>query len=123
MKERIGGDFTLDDAAAVCLYTFDFGDDGYEMNPYNLLNRVLRAEKNVTKEIVKVRDCCILVMAIMSVGCKDPAPNLTAQKAPLSSSGDVVIEEYILWASSGHTVCVQWLRWHRPLPWPLLSSP
>ena len=32
-------DFTLDDAAAVCLYTFDFGGDRYDMNPYNLLNR------------------------------------------------------------------------------------
>ena len=28
MGERIAGDFTLDDAAAVCLYTFDFGITG-----------------------------------------------------------------------------------------------
>ena len=90
MRERIAGDFTLDDAAAVCLYTFDFGDDRYEMSPYDLLNRALRAEKNVVKEIVKVRDVLYLVMAITSggKGCKDPAPNLTAQKAPSLSSGD-----------------------------------
>ena len=35
MKRFIGKRFILDDAAAVCLYTFDFGDDKYEMSPYN----------------------------------------------------------------------------------------
>ena len=35
------------------------------MNPYNLLNRALRAEKNVVKEIVKVRDVLYLVMAAL----------------------------------------------------------
>ena len=65
MGERIAGDFTLDDAAAVCLYTLDFGDYRYEMSPYNLLNRELRAEKNVVKEIVKVRDVLYLVMTAL----------------------------------------------------------
>ena len=64
MRERIAGDFTLDDAA-VCLYTFDFRDYRYEMSPYNLLNRALRGEKNVTKEIVKVRDVLYLVMTAL----------------------------------------------------------
>ena len=52
------------------------------MNTYDLLNRALRAEKNVVKEIMKARDVLFLVMAITSGGYKDPAPNLTAQKAP-----------------------------------------
>ena len=64
MRERIAGDFTLDDAA-VCLYTFDFRDYRYEMSPYNLLNRALHAEKNVVKEIVKVRDVLYLVMTAL----------------------------------------------------------
>ena len=83
MRGFIGKRFTLEDAAAVCLYTFDFGNDRYEMSPYDLLNRARRAEKNVVKENVKVWDVLFLVMAITSGGCKDPAPNLTAQKAPL----------------------------------------
>ena len=65
MRGRIAGDFTLDDAAAVCLYTFDFGDYRYEMNPYDLLNRALRAEKNMVKEIVKMRDVLYLVMTAL----------------------------------------------------------
>ena len=35
------------------------------MSPYTLLNRALRAEKNVTEEIVKVRDVLYLVMAAL----------------------------------------------------------
>ena len=37
----------------------------YEMNPYDLLNRALRAEKNVVKDIVKVRDVMYLVMTAL----------------------------------------------------------
>ena len=48
MKEHIAGDYTL-----------DFGDGRYEMNLYDLLNRALRAEKKVVKDIVKVRDCAV----------------------------------------------------------------
>ena len=59
----IAGDFTLDDDAAVCLYTFDFGDDRYDINPYRLLNRALRADKHKIEEIVKVRDVLCLIMA------------------------------------------------------------
>ena len=83
MGKCIAGDFTLDDAAAVCLYTFDFGDDRHEMNPYGLLNRALRAEKNMVKEIVKVRDVLFLVTAITSEGMdgRTQLHNLTTQKA------------------------------------------
>ena len=65
MGERIAGDFTLEDAAAVCLYTLELDKNKYEMNPYNLLNRALRAEKNMVKEIVKVRDVLYLVMTAL----------------------------------------------------------
>ena len=65
MRERIAGDFTLDDAAAVCLYTLELDKEKYEMSPYDLLNRALRAEKNVVEEIVKVRDVLYLVMTAL----------------------------------------------------------
>ena len=51
MRGRIAGDFTLNDAAAVCLYTLELDKKKYEMSPYNLLNRALRAEKNVVKRL------------------------------------------------------------------------
>ena len=35
------------------------------MSPYDLLNRALRAEKNVVKEIVEVRDVLYLVMTAL----------------------------------------------------------
>ena len=39
MKRFIGKRFTLDDAAAVCLYTLELDKKKYEMSPYDLLNR------------------------------------------------------------------------------------
>ena len=65
MRGRTAGDFTLDDAAAVCLYTLEVHKNKYEMNPYVLLNRALRAEKNVVKEIVKALDVLFLVMTAL----------------------------------------------------------
>ena len=65
MRGCISGDFTLDDAAAVCLYTLELDKKKYEMSPYDLLNRALRTEKNVVKEIVKVRDVLYLVMTAL----------------------------------------------------------
>ena len=65
MRGRIGKRFTLDDAAAVCLYTLELDKKKYEMSLYDLLNRALRAEKNVVNEIVKVRDVLNLVMAAL----------------------------------------------------------
>ena len=61
------------------------------MSPYNLLNRALRAEKNVVKEIVKVRDVLYLVMAITSGGwMQGPSSQFNPQKASSLSSGEVV---------------------------------
>ena len=64
-KGYVAGHFTLEDAAAVSLYTFDFGGDRYEMNPYRMLNKALRAEENITEEIVKVRDVLYLIMSAL----------------------------------------------------------
>ena len=35
MRVRVAGDFTLDDAAAVCLYTLELDKEKYEMSPYD----------------------------------------------------------------------------------------
>ena len=92
MRGRIAGDFTHDDAAAVCLYTLELDKKKYEMSPYDLLNRALRAEKNVVKEIVEVRDVLFLVMVITR-GVQGPSSLLTTQKAPSLSSGEMVVAE------------------------------
>ena len=62
-KGLITDEFSAEDAAAVTLYTFDFGkEEMYDMNPYRLLNKALNTKrmKEKTEEIVKVRMCCTL---------------------------------------------------------------
>ena len=60
---KLFGNFTIEDAATVSMYTFDFGGDRYEMNPYWLLNNALRTDKNKVQEIVRVRDIVYLVVS------------------------------------------------------------
>ena len=67
-KGLVTEEFNVEDAAAVALYTFDFGKDGmYEMNPYRLLNKALSTKKKEekAKQLVKVRDVLYLVMCAL----------------------------------------------------------
>lgn len=52
--------FNRVDAMAVAMYTFDFGNANYDLNPYRLLNAAL-ASQNV-EEVKKVRDLLYVVM-------------------------------------------------------------
>lgn len=58
-------EFSVEDAAAVCLYTYDFGGDKNEMNPHNMLNNALRVDKNAAKNVADVRDILYLVMTAL----------------------------------------------------------
>ena len=53
------------------------------MSPYNLLNRALRAKKNVIKEIVKVRDVLYLGDDNYEWGMQGPSTHFNPQKAPI----------------------------------------
>lgn len=52
--------FNENDAMAVSMYTFDFGNANYDMNPYRLLNAAL-ANQDV-EDVKKVRDLLYIVM-------------------------------------------------------------
>ena len=55
--------FTEEDAAAIAMYTFDFGSDNIESNPYRLINKSLSSQD--PKEIMKIRGILCLVMAAL----------------------------------------------------------
>ena len=98
MGEPIAGDFTLDDAAAVCLYTLELDKKKYEMSPYDLLNRALRAKKDMTKEIVKVRDVLYLVMTAL----KHPFLSLALFMPPCWKSHSTKHSEQSIPSTSHH---------------------
>ena len=54
-------DFTEEeDAEVIAMYTFDFGPENYEMNPYRMVNRELIGRN--TKTLMEVKDLLYLVM-------------------------------------------------------------
>lgn len=53
--------FSEEDAAAVAMYTYDFGPGGYESNPYRIINRSL-GERNYA-ELQKARGLLYLVVS------------------------------------------------------------
>ena len=55
--------FTEDDAAAIAMYTYDFGSDNFESNPYRLINRSLSS--NDPTQITKIRGILCLVMVAL----------------------------------------------------------
>ena len=52
--------FTEEDAEVIAMYTFDFGPENYEMNPYRMVNRELIGRN--TKTLMEVKDLLYLVM-------------------------------------------------------------
>ena len=60
-KEKLPKELTVDDAAAIAMYTFDFGTGEIKYNPYRLINSALN---NKTEEnLRKVRDILYLVIS------------------------------------------------------------
>ena len=60
-EDKLPQNLTVDDAAALAMYTFDFGtDDMYNLNPYRIINSALnnRTEENMEK----AKDILYLVM-------------------------------------------------------------
>ena len=55
--------FSVDDAAAVALYTYDFGPEFFESNPYRLLNKALIGTTN--EDLKKVRGMLSVIMSAL----------------------------------------------------------
>lgn len=55
--------FTKDDAIAVAVYTFDFGPEMAEINPYRIINKVL--VENSKEELQKVRDLLFIILSAL----------------------------------------------------------
>ena len=56
-------ELTVEDAAALALYTFDYGSKGYESNPFRLLNKNLIGRN--TEGLLRIRGLLYLVMTAM----------------------------------------------------------
>ena len=52
--------FFVDDAAAVAMYTFDFGPKEYDHNPYRIINRELNGR--TANGLIRIRDALYLLM-------------------------------------------------------------
>lgn len=62
-KGELPDGLTVDDAAAITMYTFDFGVNGYNFNPYRLINSAL-FDNNV-EGVRKAKDILYLVMSAL----------------------------------------------------------
>ena len=59
-SQEYSNGFNRDDAMAVSMYTFDFGNANYDLNPYRMLNGALASQD--VEEVKKVRDMLYVVM-------------------------------------------------------------
>lgn len=62
-KGNLFDSFTKDDAAAVAMYTYDFGEENFESNPYRILNKSL-TDRDYTK-IQSINEILYLLMKVL----------------------------------------------------------
>ena len=63
MEDKLPPNITVDDAAAIAMYTFDFGMKMYDSNPYRIINSALYDKTE--ESIERAKDLLYLVMAAL----------------------------------------------------------
>ena len=97
---KLSEEFTADDAAAIAMYTFDFGTGDFEANPSSIINKAIGEKR--TDDLEKASDLIYLLMTALR-----KLPRITGMCLYRCVGSEIDIDEY----RDGETIT-----------WPALSS-